>query len=91
MKKKLLVRLFAFCLISVLTPLKGQYVKTAGKIILDGDGDTLLIRSMGVGGWMVQEGYMLQTASFASPQHKIRDTIEDNLPSGFNILPFKWR
>ena len=58
------------------SPLHAQYVKTSGKIIQDGNGDTLLIRSMGVGGWMVQEGYMLQTASFASPQHKIRDTIE---------------
>jgi len=77
MKKNLLVRLLVFCSISVLTPLKGQYVQTAGKVILDDNGDTLLIRSMGVGGWMVQEGYMLQTASFASPQHKIRDTIED--------------
>ena len=60
-----------------ISPLHAQYVKTSGKIIQDGNGDTLLIRSMGVGGWMVQEGYMLQTASFASPQHKIRDTIED--------------
>ena len=50
MKKNLLVRLLVFCFISVLTPLKGQYVQTAGKVILDGNGDTLLIRSMGVGG-----------------------------------------
>ena len=32
---------------------------------------------MGIGGWLVQEGYMLQTASFASQQHKIKDTIQD--------------
>jgi len=30
---------------------------------------------MGLGGWMVQEGYMMQTADFASPQHKIRAKI----------------
>ena len=57
--------------------LSAQYVHTNGKAIVKGNGDTLLIRAMGVGGWMVQEGYMLQTASFASPQHKIRDTIQD--------------
>jgi aryl-phospho-beta-D-glucosidase BglC (GH1 family) len=32
---------------------------------------------MGLGGWMVQEGYMLQTAGFANPQHEIRATIQD--------------
>ena len=53
-----------------------NYVHANGKAIVEGNGDTLIIRAMGVGGWMVQEGYMLQTASFASPQHKIKDTIE---------------
>ena len=54
-----------------------QYVHCDGKVIRDGQNDTLLIRAMGIGGWMVQEGYMLQTASFANPQHQIKDTIED--------------
>ena len=58
------------------TRAQNSFVKTQGKVLIDGQGDTLLIRSMGLGGWMVQEGYMLQTASFANAQHKIRDTIE---------------
>ena len=67
--------LFIFLLVS--QGLSAQFVHANGKAIVKGNGDTLLIRSMGIGGWMVQEGYMLQTASFANPQHKIRDTIED--------------
>lgn len=53
------------------------FLQTNGKAIVDGTtGDTVLLKGMGLGGWMVQEGYMLQTAGFANPQHKIRETIE---------------
>ena len=31
---------------------------------------------MGLGGWMLQEGYMLQTAGFANAQYEIRNKIE---------------
>ena len=77
MKHPRILFILGVFLLSVLKPLKAQYVQAAGKAIVDGNGDTLLIRAMGIGGWMVQEGYMLQTASFASPQHKIKDTIQD--------------
>lgn len=39
-----------------------------GKNIVDSNGESILLRGMGLGGWMVQEGYMLQTAEFANPQ-----------------------
>lgn len=66
-----------FCLtISVQTNAQ-NLLKADGKIITNELGDTVLLRGMGLGGWMVQEGYMLQTASFASPQHKIRAAIEN--------------
>jgi aryl-phospho-beta-D-glucosidase BglC (GH1 family) len=32
---------------------------------------------MGLGGWMLQEGYMLEMNAFANPQHQIRARIED--------------
>jgi aryl-phospho-beta-D-glucosidase BglC (GH1 family) len=32
---------------------------------------------MGLGGWMLQEGYMLETADFAGTQHKIKQTLEE--------------
>ena len=34
-----------------------------------------LIRGLGLGGWMVQEGYMLKTGNFAGPQYKIKEKI----------------
>lgn len=54
-----------------------NYVKCSGKAITKPNGDTLLIRSMGLGNWMVQEGYMMHTSNFGDAQHELRDTIED--------------
>ncbi len=52
------------------------FVHTDGQAVVDGAGDTLILKGMGLGGWMLQEGYMLQTAGFASAQYQIRDAIE---------------
>ncbi len=53
-----------------------HFLSTNGKAIVNENQDTILLRGMGLGGWMVQEGYMLQTAGFANPQHEIRATIQ---------------
>ena len=50
------------------------FLTTSGASIVNGNGENVLLRGVGLGGWMVQEGYMLQTASFASPQHEIKET-----------------
>ncbi|KAA3616463.1 MAG: T9SS C-terminal target domain-containing protein [Calditrichaeota bacterium] len=44
--------------------------------IVDGAGAEVILRGAGLGGWMLQEGYMLQTNSFANAQYEIRDKIE---------------
>ena len=60
------------------TALLGQgYLRTDGQEIVNENGDPVLLRGMGLGGWMLQEGYMLQTASFANPQYQIRAKIEE--------------
>ena len=53
------------------------YLKADGKNIVNENGETVILRGMGLGGWMLQEGYMLQTAGFANAQHKIRKEIEE--------------
>ncbi|RAV98333.1 carbohydrate-binding protein [Pseudochryseolinea flava] len=67
-----LTMLFSFPLIS-----NGQYLHRSGKKIVDGDGKEIILRGMGLGGWMLQEGYMLETSAFANPQHEIRERIVD--------------
>jgi len=54
-----------------------HFLSTNGQAIVNENQDSVLLRGMGLGGWMIQEGYMLQTSSFASPQHEIRNTIEE--------------
>ncbi len=51
------------------------FLKAEGKKIVNEAGDNVILRGMGLGGWMLQEGYMLQTASFANAQHKIEERI----------------
>lgn len=65
---------------------------TNGKAIVNSvTGDTVILRGMGLGGWMLQEGYMLQTASFANPQWKIKQHIEDLIgTAGMELFYEKW-
>ena len=53
------------------------FLTTQNKDIVDENGNVVILRGMGLGGWMVQEGYMLQTAEFAGPQHKIKAKIQE--------------
>jgi len=53
-----------------------HFLRAAGQDIHNEKGESVLLRGMGLGGWMLQEGYMLQTASFANAQYKIRNEIE---------------
>ena len=54
-----------------------SFLKVEGKKIVDESGQEVILKGMGLGGWMVQEGYMLKTAGFANPQHEIRSKIEE--------------
>ena len=76
MKRIILLLLLIFMLVQTGM---SQYLKRNGKYIVDGNGNEFMIRSMGLGGWMLQEGYMLGTASFAGKQHEIRALIEASI------------
>ena len=53
------------------------FLSTQGKAIVSENGDSILFRGMGLGGWMLQEGYMLQTSEFANAQYQIKEHITD--------------
>ena len=78
--KSLTVRLTGW--LAVLTLLfcgssKAQgFLRTSDKNIVNENGENVLLRAINLGGWMLQEGYMLQTSSFANPQHEIEAKIE---------------
>ncbi|HEX7457446.1 MAG TPA: cellulase family glycosylhydrolase, partial [Ginsengibacter sp.] len=52
------------------------FLKAAGKKIVNAKGQNILLRGEGLGGWMLQEGYMLGINKDAQ-QNKIRARIED--------------
>jgi aryl-phospho-beta-D-glucosidase BglC (GH1 family) len=54
------------------------FLHTKDKMIVDGQGNEILLRGMGFGGWMVQEPYMMQvSASAPAGQHTIFEDIEE--------------
>ena len=57
---------------------RGQgFLHASGQTIRDGAGNEILLRGMGLGGWLVPEGYMLQTSDFANSPTEIDSVIVD--------------
>ena len=53
------------------------FLHVSGNKIVDGSGNEILLRGIGLGGWLVQEGYMLKTSSFADSEHELKKKISD--------------
>ncbi|MDB5205171.1 MAG: glycosyl hydrolase family 5 [Flavisolibacter sp.] len=51
------------------------FLRVDGKRIVNEKGENVLLRGMGLGGWMLQEGYMLRV-NREGQQHKIRQRID---------------
>jgi aryl-phospho-beta-D-glucosidase BglC (GH1 family) len=68
--KKTILNLAILCLASVALSAQG-FLRTDGKDIVNEAGEPYILKGMGLGGWMLQEGYMLQTSSFANAQHQL--------------------
>lgn len=52
-----------------------EYLRANGQFIVNEQGEEILLRGMGLGGWMLQEGYMLRLGNLGQ-QHVIRAQIE---------------
>ena len=57
--------------------LSQNFLSTSEKSIVNQVGDTIILRGMGLGGWMVQEGYMMAPGGFSSTQYQIKDKITE--------------
>jgi len=51
------------------------FLRAQGKFI-GNDTGLVQLRGLGLGGWMLQEGYMIGTAGFAGTQHEVRSRLE---------------
>jgi hypothetical protein len=68
-------RLIILLLLISLHSFSQGFLHRNGQQIEDATGKTIILRGLGLGGWMVQEGYMLKTAKNAGPQHIIKQKI----------------
>lgn len=73
--KALLTVVPALC-ISLQSNAQTGFLKADGKKIVDEKGQNVLLRGMGLGGWMLQEGYMLHINK-DSRQYRIRERLEE--------------
>jgi aryl-phospho-beta-D-glucosidase BglC (GH1 family) len=53
------------------------FLHTENKKIVNGQEEEIFLKGMGLGGWMLQEGYMLETSFFANAQYEIREKISE--------------
>jgi len=73
MRKKYLI--IIFLLSSIFS--WSQNLRTEGKNIVDGSGNEVILKGMGLGGWMLQEGYMMQSSDVADTQHEFKNRLID--------------
>ena len=55
------------------------YLHTDGKNIVNGDGENVILRGIGTGNWMLQEGYMMHTDGVAGTQHEFREKLIETI------------
>jgi endoglucanase len=71
--------LFLILTLSILTynTSAQSFLYSSNKKIVDSAGNEVLLKGIGLGGWLLMEGYMLQTSGFANAQWQIREKIAD--------------
>jgi endoglucanase len=75
MKQVTILTIVVLCLSC--TGQRHNYLKVEDKKITDSNGVPLLLRGIGLGGWMLQEPYMLQLSRVAVAQYMIKEKITE--------------
>ena len=70
MKKYIIYIIFFFAV-----SLNGQNLRTLGKKIINSDSEEVLLKGVGLGGWMLQEGYMMNSSGAADTQHEFIERL----------------
>jgi hypothetical protein len=69
-----------------------QGLVAQGTEIVNSNGEPVLLRGYGPGGWQIMEGYMMQTSGFAGAQHEIKEKLIDLMGEANTETFFaKWR
>lgn len=80
MYRNRLLSFFAFTCLSITAAGQG-FLRADGKKMVSGDKEVIL-QGFGLGGWMLQEPYMLQLSGVAVAQHEIRSKVAKLIGEG---------
>jgi len=87
---KLKYILGAACLFAMQQAHSQGFLKADGKLLVNEKGEKVMLRGVGLGGDMLQEGYMFRLGNIGQ-QHKIRAGIEDLIgPEKTKLFYEKW-
>jgi endoglucanase len=75
LKTVIIIILIPLCGTNLLLNAQG-FLHADGKKIVDGSNNEVILKGMGLGGWLVQEGYMLHTGRLDA-EHQIRKGIQE--------------
>lgn len=82
--------LFMILFAGVMPAIGQGFLKANGKIIVNEKGEKIILRGMGLGGWMLQEGYMFHVSNLGQ-QHRIKAGIQDLIgPEKTAVFYEKW-
>jgi endoglucanase len=78
LRKNLLMSSFAFLLFFLMAPngFSQGFLRAQGTQIINGNGQNVLLRGIGLGGWMLQEGYMMKVNKDGQ-QYRLKQRIEE--------------
>ena len=80
MAAKYLISLLFITIINSLSNISAQsFLHTQGKYIFDGNGQEVILRGIGTGNWLLNEGYMMKTADFAGTHTMFRDLLTETI------------
>ena len=66
--------------LSLVPVIKAQgFLHTDSQKIVNGLGEEIILRGIGTGNWMLQEGYMMQTSDIAGTQHEFRSKLVETI------------
>jgi hypothetical protein len=68
---------FNYVHISKQRNLTGGFLRASGKQIVDGQGNNILLRGVGIGNWMLQEPYMMDVSGIADNQQHLKAKIAE--------------
>ncbi|UNK48738.1 cellulase family glycosylhydrolase [Lysobacter sp. S4-A87] len=83
--------LIACCLLAAPPANAGGFLRAQARQIVDEQGNPVLLRGIGLGGWMLQEGYMLEVPG-SGTQRSIRKRISELIgPEKAEVFYQAWR